>query len=44
MIQEEIFENILRLMSFGVYFERNLNKSGYFHVEIIKLTIFARIC
>ena len=35
---EEIFENILRLMRFGAYFER------IFHVEIITLTIVARIC
>ena len=32
---EEIFEDILRFMRFGVYFERILNVKSYFHVEII---------
>ena len=33
--QEEIFENMLLLMRFGVYFERILKQNGYFHKEII---------
>ena len=31
----EIFENMLQLKRFVLYFEGILNKNGYFHIEII---------
>ena len=34
----EIFENMLQLKRFGLYFERILNlANGYFHIEIMIL-------
>ena len=36
---KELFENILRLMRFGMYLERILIKNCYFDVEIIIIVI-----
>ena len=31
----EIFENMLQLKGFALYFEEVMNRNGYFHIEIM---------